>query len=94
MTSQTILDLRPPAEPKPPKGHVGNVLRRLQRTMASAPITPLDLARDPDLYGTDYMRNLRYVRQWLEDNTEWTVACEKARKDKAHWKYWLAIRGK
>lgn len=95
MTTQTTFDLRPPRpEPKPPTGHVGRVLKRIQRATVDTPITPLDLAKRPDLYGTDYMRNLRHAREWLIENTSFMIACEKARKDKAHWKYWLAIRGK
>lgn len=85
---------KPKPEPRQPAGYVGRVLERIYETTAHAPITPLDLAQYPDLYGTDYMRNLRHARAWLEANTVFTVACETANKSKAYWKYWLAIRDK
>jgi hypothetical protein len=81
-------------KPREPGGYVGRVLERLYQTNVNRPITPLDLHKHPDLYGTDCMRNLRHAKKWLEEKTEFTVTCETACKGKAYWKYWLALRSK
>jgi len=71
-----------------PTGKLGQVLERLLLTGKDWPITPLDLASKPEMYGTDCMRQLRFARKWVEEHTDMRVHTERV-KGKTFFKYWV-----
>jgi len=74
-----------------PRGKVGNTAARLLDTVRTGrPVTPLDLVKEPSLYGTDPGRNIRHAARWIEENTGYRVRAEQAQEKGALWyEYWV-----
>ena len=72
-----------------PRGKVGNTAARLLDTVRTGrPVSPLDLVKEPSLYGTDPGRNIRHAARWIEEHGHGRV--ESRREPGAVWCwYWV-----